>query len=291
MPKALSRWYADVMKQPAAASARPASRPCVLIVAGLDPSGGAGLAADQRAVLSTGAWPCPVCAAVTVQSTAGLVSVHPIDPALLDAQAREVLRHQPVRAIKTGALGSESNVRATITLLHDHPSLPAVVDPVVAATRSAGARLLDSDAVRAQLELLSLATVLTPNADEASSLLGKRIRDEADLADAARDLGALGAEAVLVKGGHVRGPRAVDVLYAGGQIHRFSAPRLAVAPFHGGGCTMASLIAGELAVSGGKPDREAIVRAVRKAKRTLARAIHSAARVGHGLLVLPLRGR
>lgn len=278
------------MKQVARATTRGTPRPCVLILAGLDPSGGAGISADQRAVLSTGAWPCPVCAAITVQSTAGLVSVHPIAPALVTAQAREVLRHQRVRAIKTGALGSEANVRAIIELLRAHPSVPAVVDPVIVATRSSGARLLDSDAGKALAELLSLATVLTPNTDEAQELLGTRIRDEADLADAARELSAMGAKAVLVKGGHLRGERAVDVLYAGGRIQRFASPRLAVAPFHGGGCTMASLIAGELAMGGGKPDRDAIARAVGKAKRRLAGSIRAAVRIGHGLLVLPLRG-
>lgn len=266
-------------------------RPCVLIIAGLDPSGGAGISADQRAVLSTGAWACPVCAALTVQSTAGLVSVHAVDSDLVAAQAEEVLRHEKVRAIKTGALGSEANVRRTSALLRAHRSLPAVVDPVIVATRAAGgARLLDSNAGQALAELLSLATVLTPNTDEATEILGMTIRDEKDLADAARQLCALGPKSALVKGGHLQGARAVDVLYAGGRIHRFASARLDIAPFHGGGCTMASLIAGHLAMLGTKPNDAAIVDAVRRAKRRLARSIVEATRIGKGLLVLPLRG-
>lgn len=260
------------------------------MIAGLDPSGGAGMSADQRAVLSTGAWACPVCAAITVQSTAGLVSVHPIEPELVVAQAIEVLRNEKVRSIKTGALGSEQNVRATTQLLRSHRTLASVVDPVIVATRGVdGVRLLDSSAGKALAELLAEATVVTPNTDEASEILGMRIRDEGDLADAARQLCAMGPKAALVKGGHLRGPRAVDVLYVGGKVHRMASPRLKVGPFHGGGCTMASLVAGRLALSGERDER-AIVDAVRRAKRRLATSIGAATRVGKGLLVLPLRG-
>jgi hydroxymethylpyrimidine kinase/phosphomethylpyrimidine kinase len=265
------------------------ARPCVLIVAGLDPSGGAGLAADQRAVLSTGAWACPVCATITVQSTAGLVSVHPVDPGLVLAQAREVLEHQRVRAIKTGALGSTANVRAVIDLLRDRRGLPSVVDPVIVATRGSGARLLESDAGEALAELLSLATVVTPNLDEASELLGRSIRDEADLPDAARELHKLGPRAVLLKGGHLRGARAVDVLYAGGRVYGFGSDRLRLPPFHGGGCTLASLIAGELAMAGGKATHDRIVDSVGRARQALQRSIGDATRIGRGLLVLPVR--
>lgn len=271
----------------ASTSARAKRRPCVLIVAGLDPSGGAGISADQRAVLSTGAWACPVCAAITVQSTAGLVSVHPVDEHLVLSQAREVLQHEHVRSIKTGALGNAANVRATAALLREHRSLAAVVDPVIVATRSNGARLLESAAGQALGELLSLATVITPNVDEASEILGARIRDEGDLGDAARALQAMGPRAVVVKGGHLRGEKAVDVLYTSGRLRRFASKRFAVPPFHGGGCTMASLVAGWLAMAD-RADESAIVLAVRKAKRTLAGSIRRASRVGDGLLVLPL---
>lgn len=270
------------------ADARPA-RFCVLIIAGLDPSGGAGLAADQRAILATGTWPCPVCATITVQSTAGLVSAHPVDPALLTAQATEVLRHERVRAIKTGALGNDANVQATCDLLRAHRSIPAVVDPVLIATRSAaGARLLDSDARRSLGELLHLATVATPNTDEASEILGKPIRDEKDLEDAARELCALGPRAALIKGGHLPGDRSADVLHLAGRSHRFTSRRLPVPEFHGGGCTMASLIAGKLASTEGKPTDAVIVDAVRSAKRRLSASIRAAVRVGDGLLVLPM---
>ena len=267
---------------------RPSSLPCALVIAGLDPSGGAGICADERAIVATGAWACIVCAVITVQSTTGLESIHPVDPELVRAQAVRVLRDQRVRSLKTGALGSVANVRAVCAILREHPRLPAVVDPVMVATRApTGARLLDAGALEAMRDLVSLATVVTPNVDEAEALLETRICTEADLERAARNLCTIGAKAALVKGGHLKLDRAVDVLAIGKATYRLAAPRLAVPEFHGGGCTLASLVAGELALSKGALD-ERIVHAVRASKRRLHKAIRSAAIIGKGLRVLPL---
>jgi hydroxymethylpyrimidine/phosphomethylpyrimidine kinase len=263
-------------------------RPCVLLLAGLDPSGGAGLAADQRAVLAAGAWPCPAITVITVQSTKGLVAVHPVHPSLVLDQAREVLRHQRVKSIKTGALGDAENVRAVLQLLGEHPRLPVIVDPVIVATRTRGARLLDEAASDTLDDLLACATVVTPNVDEAELILGSRIRDEADLAEAAHALVARGARAALVKGGHLQGsPYATDVLAIGERLVRFRARRVKTPEFHGGGCTMASLIAGRLALVD-SVNATTIVDAVSFAKRRLGASIRRSQRIGAGLRVLPL---
>ncbi len=262
-------------------------RPCALSIAGLDPSGGAGIAADLRMFRAAGVWGCAALAVVTVQSTAGLVSASNLDPRLVADQAREVLGHERVRAIKTGALGSAANVRAVCSILRDHPEVPAVVDPVMIATRSpTGARLLDAEALEAMRELMRLSSLVTPNLDEAEALAEMRIASCDDLSRAARALVFAGARAALVKGGHLdKGPM-VDVLAIGRRVIRFVGPRLPMPPFHGGGCSLASLVAGRLAWSG-RSDEEAIVDAVRFARRALRRSLRRAESIGDGLLVLP----
>ncbi|HEU4409236.1 MAG TPA: hydroxymethylpyrimidine/phosphomethylpyrimidine kinase [Polyangiaceae bacterium] len=264
-------------------------RPSALSIAGLDPSGGAGLAADLRAFGAAGAWGCAVCAVVTVQSTAGLRSAHPLPPALVAAQAEEVLAHTDVRALKTGALGSAENVRAVAALVRARPRLPAVVDPVMIATRApGGARLLDEGALEAMRELASLAALVTPNLDEAEALTGAPVRDRYEQREAAALLVGRGARAALVKGGHLEGdPEAADLLFVGGRAVVLRARRRAIAPFHGGGCTLAALVAGRLAAAGAAArDAEAIAGAARWAKRRLGAAIGRPERVGRGLLVL-----
>lgn len=264
-------------------------RPSALSIAGLDPSGGAGLTADLRAFGAAGAWGCAVCAVVTVQSTAGLRSSQPLPATLVAAQAEEVLAHGTVRTIKTGALGSAENVRAVAALVRARPRLPVVVDPVMIATRApGGARLLDEGALEAMRELASLSALVTPNLDEAEALTSAPVRDRYEQREAAAWLVGQGARAALVKGGHFEGdPEAADLLFAGGRAFVLRARRHDVAPFHGGGCTLAALIAGRLAASGASVrDPEAIVGAARWAKRRLSAAIARAERVGRGLLVL-----
>ncbi|MBI5537940.1 MAG: hydroxymethylpyrimidine/phosphomethylpyrimidine kinase [Deltaproteobacteria bacterium] len=262
-------------------------RACALIIAGLDPSAGAGIAADLRMVRATGSWGCAVLAVITVQSTAGLVSATAVDPGLVLAQAREVLAHQRIRVIKTGALGSSANVRAVCTLVGEHPEIPVVIDPVMIATRSpSGARLLDPEALDAMRQSLALATVVTPNLDEAEALLEMRITGVEGLVAAARGLVRAGARAALVKGGHLTQGPAVDVLAIGRRVIKMIGPRLAIPPFHGGGCSLASLIAGHIASLGAKSDED-IVEAVRRARRQLRRSMRRATDIGDGLLVLP----
>jgi hydroxymethylpyrimidine/phosphomethylpyrimidine kinase len=260
---------------------------CALAIGGLDPGGGAGLAADLRAFTAAGVFGCAAVAVVTVQSTAGMRSARAIPARELVAQAEEVLRHQRVRAIKVGALGSEENVRAIARLLTRHQDVPAVVDTPILPTRGRS-RLLASRALAALRRLLvPRATLLTVNLDEARALLGKPVRTLGEAHDAARALASAGPRAVLVKGGHLDGASAIDVLSLGGEVVELRARRLSVASVHGTGCTLASLIAGRIARrTGGRLGRDELIAAIRWAKRAHHAALAKAVNVGTGMRVL-----
>jgi len=259
----------------------PARLPCVLAIGGLDPGGGAGLLADARAILAAGAFPCAVAAVLTVQSTSGLVATQDVAPARLASQARAVLAHQRVRAIKTGALGSLANLRAVAAIADAHPDIPLVVDPVLLPSRGKG-RLLASSATNALIRsLLPRATLVTANVPEAEALLRVRITSLSEAHDAALALVRLGARAALVKGGHMSGRDAVDVLAVAGEgVTELRARRLKLAALHGGGCTLASLVAGRLATGA------SVGEAVRWAKRVHHRALGRAVDVGGDARVL-----
>jgi hydroxymethylpyrimidine/phosphomethylpyrimidine kinase len=274
--------------------------PTALAIAGLDPSGGAGLAADLRAFAAAGAWGAAVCAALTVQSTRGVRKVVAVPAALVVAQAEEVLGDARVLAIKTGALGSAANAHAVARLLAAHPRIPAIVDPVMIPSRHAGksgsgSRLDGSGSLPAMRRLARAATLITPNLAEAGALLGEHVASLAEARDAAVALVEAGARAALVKGGHGGGEEAVDWLVVGGatiRVVRIAGPRRKVPPLHGTGCTLASLIAGRLAVlrstkRAGRPiSAEELVAAVRWARGRLDAAIRAPLTVGGGLRVL-----
>lgn len=257
--------------------------PCALSVAGLDPSGGAGLLADARAITAAGAWPCGVAAVLTVQSTAGLERVMPVAPDDLRAQADAVFAHQRVRAWKTGALGSAANVRVALALAEAHPDIPLVVDPVMIATRGDdGARLLDPEALDAMRALCARATLVTPNIDEAEALLDRPVRTLVATVDAARELVAMGAQAALVKGGHLTTEGVSDTLCVRGRTEVFTSRRVAV-EFHGGGCSLSAYVTGALALG------VELRRAVKAGKRAISKSVARAEDVGDGLRVLPVR--
>jgi hydroxymethylpyrimidine/phosphomethylpyrimidine kinase len=268
----------------------PKVMPCALAIGGLDPGGGAGLAADLRAFAAAGVFGCAAAAALTVQSTAGLRRVRATSSRELIAQVAEVMRHQRVLSVKVGALGGSDNVRAIAKLLARHPDLPVVVDTPMAPTRG-GSRLLATAAVLTlKQELLPRATLVTVNVDEARALLGEPVRSVSEAHDAARALAALGPRAAPVKGGHLTGTNAIDVLAVEGEVIELRARRLSIGPTHGSGCTFASLIAGRLAAAlSGRVDRDALVAAVRWAKRVhhaaLARAVDVSVD-GRGLRVI-----
>jgi hydroxymethylpyrimidine/phosphomethylpyrimidine kinase len=263
---------------------------CALAIGGNDPGGGAGIAADLRAFAAAGAFGCAAIAVLTVQSTAGLVSTRAVPSQQLTAQVREVVRHQRVASVKVGALGSRENVRAVTRWLVGHPQLPTVVDPVMLPTRG-HARLLAADALEAMRALVGRASLVTANAHEAALLVGREVATVAQARTAALALCAMGAHAALVKGGHLEGPEAVDVLALrkGGRVILLRARRLRLRPLHGGGCVHASLVAGRLAVDGTayrKDPMDAVIRAVRWARRVHHRALARAVDVGGPMRVL-----
>jgi hydroxymethylpyrimidine/phosphomethylpyrimidine kinase len=235
---------------------RNAPIPCVLVLAGLDPSGGAGLLADAEAVRSAGARPLCVATALTAQTSRRMHGFQPLAPALALQTAQALLEEEPIRAIKVGMLGTPAMARAVAELL-ERAALPAVVDPVLAA--SSGAALFQGGpaAARAAYSSLWRYAVVTPNAPEARVLLDLP-EDPADadaLEHAARELVRRGAKAALVKGGHAAGTEAVDVLCGVHGCERLSAPRLAGRGARGTGCRLASALAAGLAL--GKPLPEA----------------------------------
>jgi hydroxymethylpyrimidine/phosphomethylpyrimidine kinase len=266
--------------------------PCALAIGGLDPGGGAGLAADLRALSAAGAFGCGAVAVITVQSTAGLRSVVPVEARTVAAQALEVLAHQRVRAIKIGALGTAENVRAVARLLDkaEARGVPVVLDTPMAPSRAAAgrARLTALEAVTAlKRDLLPRATLVTVNVAEAEALVGERVLTVGEAHDAARALARLGARAALVKGGHLAGPSAIDVLADAHEVVELRARRLPAGAVHGTGCTFASLVAGRLAVrERGEVASSDLVGAVRWAKRVHHAALARAVRVGSGMRVI-----
>ena len=216
---------------------------CVLVFAGLDPSGGAGIQADIQAISAAGAHALPIVTALTVQDNQHVHAVHPVDPEVLRAQARALVdQGTRLDAIKIGIVGSAANAKViadVITLLRaTNADLPVVLDPVLASGH--GDMLSKGDAVQALAPLRNLATIITPNLPEASALCG----DE-DIDAQARIL-MQDVPHVLIKGGHGEGDVVVNRWFSAGSQRDWAWPRLRC-EFHGSGCTLASAIAARLA--------------------------------------------
>ena len=218
----------------------------VLIIAGSDSGGGAGIQADIKTVTALGGYAATAVTAVTVQNTLGVQGVHPIPAAIVEAQARAVLDDIGADAIKTGMLGGEDVVTAVARILDSAPLVPAVIDPVMVA--KGGASLLSKGAREAVRSLLvPRAALLTPNAHEAEALTGLLVTTTDGLRRAGEALLKLGAAAVLMKGGHVPGPTVVDILMTPLGETSFEGERLETRHTHGTGCTLASACAAGLA--------------------------------------------
>ena len=246
----------------------------VLIIAGSDSGGGAGVQADVKTVTALGAYAATAITAVTVQNTRGVQAVHRLPVDLVTAQARAVLDDIGADAIKTGMLGS-ADMAAAVADLIAQAGRPAVVDPVMLAKD--GSPLLDADAVAVLRErLIPLAALLTPNAPEAAALTGLEIEATADLQRAGERLLSMGARAVLMKGGHVEGPRVVDLLMGADGVTRFESGRIASRNTHGTGCTLASGVAAGLSQGLG------LQRSVERARDYLLEAIRRAPHLGAG---------
>ena len=265
---------------------------CALAIGGLDPGGGAGLAADLRAFAHAGVFGCAAIAVLTIQSTSGLLRATPVAPRDLLAQAREVLRHQRVRAMKVGALGSAANVRAVASLLAANHGVPAVVDTPMLPSRGTGRLLAERAEGALRTALIPRAALVTVNVPEAERLLGARVLGVRDAREAALALCRMGARAALVKGGHLPDEAsglAIDTLAIGRDVIVLRAKRLTLPPTHGTGCTLASLIAGRLAARAAwslRTGSTELVLAVRWAKRAHHAALSRARDVGGTARVL-----
>jgi hydroxymethylpyrimidine/phosphomethylpyrimidine kinase len=248
----------------------------ILSIAGSDSGGGAGIQADIKTVTALGGYAMAAITAVTVQDSTGVHGFHPVPPSIVAEQIRAVMADIGADAIKTGMLGSAEIVETVAQALDEYaPGVPTIVDPVMVA--KGGAELLQDRAVDAvKMVLLPRAALLTPNAPEATRLTGIEIENVEDQKRAADALIALGAKAVLVKGGHVSGAWINDVLATRDGLQVFTSQRIETRATHGTGCTLASAIA--TGVAQGMP----LANAVEWGRLYLLRAIAAAPGFGHG---------
>ncbi len=254
----------------------------VLSIAGSDSGGGAGIQADLKTFAALGCYGMTAITALTAQNTRGVSGIHGVPPEMLKAQLSAVLDDIGVDAVKIGMLHAPDIVRTVAWAMKHYQVKRVVLDPVMVAT--SGDRLIAPETVQVLVdELFPLATVVTPNLDEAALLLGRPINGAHELEGAARDLLALGAPAVLLKGGHLPGDDVTDLLLTGaGAPQRLSSRRIASRNTHGTGCTLSSAIAAHLALG------EPLARAVALARGYILKAIEQGADVftgsGHGPL-------
>jgi len=248
--------------------------PIVLVIAGFDPSCGAGIAADLKTIAAHNGYGVAAVTAVTVQSTKGVLSVHAMPHATLRAQLDALAEDVKPGAIKIGMLANKANASVVAEFLERFKRTPIVLDPVIMPS-SGGVELLDAGGVKFLTEdLLKLATVVTPNIAEASLLSGMEIKDISGMEAAARKLVERGARAVVIKGGHMEKP--IDVLFDGKEILTFGGDQVKTENTHGSGCTFASAIAAQLAA--GRPLRDAVL----LAKTYVQKAIEHGFSIGKG---------
>lgn len=251
--------------------------PAVLVFAGTDPTGGAGLQADVLTLASLGCHPLSVVTAITVQDTVGVDDYLPIDAEWIADQARGVLEDIPVAAIKIGMIGSVEALAAIAEVVSDYPDIPLILDPVLTSGR--GDPLANEELIEAMRDLLlPQTTVLTPNSIEARRLAEDTGSedDDPDLTECARRLIDLGSEFVLITGAHEQGVQVTNTLYnTRGVIHRMNWDRLA-GNYHGSGCTLASALAALLAQG------QDIAEAAKEAQEYTYQTLKHAYRAGMG---------
>lgn len=258
----------------------------VLSIAGIDPSGGAGVLADVKTISALGAYACGVVAALTAQNTLGVTGISPVPPAFVRQQIDTLFDDVRIDSVKIGMLGQAPVIETVAEALARRDPAHIVLDPVMVA--KSGDDLLERDAVGALQEcLLPLATLLTPNLPEAGVLLGQRhaetLSEMRRVAEKLRErMGTHGHRWVLLKGGHLPGDVAVDLLHDGDRMLEMPAPRVATRNTHGTGCTLSSALAALL------PQVADVPEAARRAKAYLTEALRQADRLqvggGHGPL-------
>lgn len=245
---------------------QPRSPPYALTIASTDSGGGAGITADVKTMNRLGVYAGCAVVSVTAQHTRGVQSTHVLPAETVTAQVDAVREDFDLQAVKTGMLATEAGIDATIDGLSGYDG-PVVVDPVMVATT--GDVLLEPGAVDAYDGLFELATLVTPNADEAAELTGVRPDSPSAVTEAAAALQERGADAVLIKGGHIdTGETVRDTLVTDEDSHTYISDRVATDRTHGSGCTLSSAIAARLAQ--GDPLETAVQRAIRFTRAALA---------------------
>ena len=254
----------------------------VLTIAGSDSGGGAGIQADLKTMAALGCYGMTALTALTAQNTVGVQAIHAVPPAFLKAQLQSVFDDIGVDAVKIGMLHAPDIVEVVAWAIDQYRPAHVVLDPVMVAT--SGDRLIAEETVSELVnQLFPRASVITPNLDEAHWLLGRKIEGADQLPQAALDLLGMGAQAVLLKGGHLAGEEVVDWLEMPGQAgQRLASRRIQSHNVHGTGCTLSSAIACHLALGHGLPE------AVKLARTYILGAIESGAHMrlgaGHGPL-------
>ncbi|MBM3486379.1 MAG: bifunctional hydroxymethylpyrimidine kinase/phosphomethylpyrimidine kinase [Alphaproteobacteria bacterium] len=264
----------------------------VLIVAGSDSGGGAGIQADIKTVTALEGYAATAVTALTAQDTQGVHGVHAVPVSFIQEQMRLVLADIGADCIKTGMLHSAEVIDGVCDVIEAAaPDTPVVVDPVMIA--KGGAALLDPTATATLKRRIALiATLLTPNIPEAEALSGMRIRSVEDMRDAGASLLTLGCRAVLLKGGHLAGERLYNVLVTGNGIETFEAPRIRTEHTHGTGCSLASAIA--TGIAQGLALRDAVARGLAYVHAAIRQAPgfgHGHGPIDHAHTVRPFTGR
>lgn len=250
----------------------------VLTIAGSDSGGGAGIQADLKTFSALGCFGMTAITALTAQNTTGVRAIHGVPPDMLRDQIDAVVEDIGVNAVKIGMLHAPDIVHTVADAIDRHHLPQVVLDPVMIAT--SGAVLIENDAVQALVQqLFPRAALITPNLDEASFLVGRTLHTEADMQNAAQELLTQGAQAVLLKGGHLAGEQVCDLFVsAKGEHWWLRAPRIASPNTHGTGCTLSSAIAAHLALGVRLQD------AIQAAHVYVRQALQAGAtvRTGHG---------
>jgi hydroxymethylpyrimidine/phosphomethylpyrimidine kinase len=255
-------------------------QPVCLSIAGLDPSGGAGIIADIKAFRAFGCFGTAAVTSITFQNTQGVFGAVHQTAESVRGQIRPVLDDMPIAAVKTGMLPTGDVISETARSIAENKLKNIIVDPVVRST--SGFDLIDDRALRSLIdELFPLADLVTPNIPEAERIAGIAIHTESDLADAAAVMRAMGATNILIKGGHFGEKRGVgriarDFLFVGETLHYLDGEYFETTATHGTGCTLAAAIAANLAIGND------LAEAVLIAKRFVAEAIRTAPNLGRG---------
>ncbi len=253
----------------------------ILSIAGSDSGGGAGIQADLKTIAALGCYGMTAITAITAQNTCGVMGIQAVTPDMLAAQIKAVVTDIGVDAVKIGMLHDPEVVHVVASAIKEYKLTRVVLDPVMVAT--SGDALIAPPTITVLVnELFPLVSVVTPNLDEASLLLQRPLASRADLDLAAHDLCKMGAQAVLVKGGHLAGDEVTDVLLSEGVLQSFSSTRIRSQNTHGTGCTLSSAIACYLGM--GYP----LAKAVAAARSYILQAIAAGSNVkigaGHGPL-------